>query len=238
MERPTTTYDLLPSDKKNDTFRVTFDLLTPRPHFILLPKPGVEMSMDHSLESNQKQKLIKAARDMLSSWNIDFGTLSIHRGSWISGESQTAHFHLCVDAQKYLAIFDEEKTTNFVKWFDTPLDALVWKKKYLKYYPTRVKAYPGEKYHAGAVAEIMAMGNMGDSSTPEVLYHPKHPKIGFLGGQNEDDNFENILTNMEQYATSNNLSENGGGFHLCLNLKVCSDSGTYVLWKILIKCAV
>ena len=111
------TYDLLPDDNRNDIFRVTFDLFTKRPHFMLLLQPGIEdLKPDHSLTPLQKQQLIVTARGMLSG-KISCGTLSIHRGSWISKHSTEAHFHLCVDAKTYLKIF-KAKETDYSSWFD------------------------------------------------------------------------------------------------------------------------
>ena len=233
-------YDLLPT---NDKFRVTFDLFKPRPHFLLFPKPGVGgMSEDHSLEDNQGQQLIETAREMLTSSNISSGTLSIHRGSWISKKSPTVHFHLCVDVTNYLRIYRAKKVTDFFSWFGNRRSFNHWKRKFEHRYEEDVEEYPREKYHGHAVDEInriianeqstseSTIGNMQSTSENAenlVYWHRKHPKIAFPGNGTAED-LENILIKMQEYAESNiltNSEDENCGCHLCLNLG--SDSGTY-----------
>ena len=225
-------YDLLPVHKKNDIFRVTFDLYTPRPHFILLPKPGVkDMSKDHSLTPEQRQQLIVTAREMLASSNISSGTLSIHRGSWISKKSRTAHFHLCVDVTNYLRIFEAKRHTDFFSWFKNNDCANHWMRKIGRSYARNVEEYPQKTYHGEDVENISdIIGKVGISeNTENLVYHRKHPKIGFPGNGTAED-LKNILIKMEEYAVLKELTirdskDENYGCHLCLNLG--SDSGTY-----------
>ena len=225
-------YDLLPADKKNDIFRVTFDLYTTRPHFILLPKPGFKvMSKDHSLTPEQRQQLIVTAREMLASSNISSGTLSIHRGSWISKKSRTAHFHLCVDVTNYLRIFEAKEETDFLSWFKNKDCADHWMRKIGRGYVKNVKEYPQKTYHGEDVENISdIIGKVGISeNTENLVYHRKHPKIGFPGNGTAED-LKNILIKMEEYAVLKKLTirdskDENYGCHLCLNLG--SDSGTY-----------
>ena len=216
-------YDLLPVKRENDMFRVTFDMFTPRPHFILLPKLGVQgMRKDHSLKNKQAQQLIVTAREMLASSNISSGTLSIHRGSWMrSKKSRTAHFHLCVDVTNYLRIFEAKR---------------VFERNKKSAYARNVKEYPYKTYHREAVEIIErdratnSLTNMQSTSenAENLVYHSKHPKIAFSGNGTTED-LKNILIKMQTYAEGNVLIRdkdgNHPGCHLCLNLG--SDSGTY-----------
>ena len=235
-------YDLLPVDKKNDIFRVTFDLYTARPHFLLLPQPGIEdMSEDHSFSPEQRQQLIVTAREMLASSNISSGTLSIHRGSWISKEYVTAHFHLCVDVTNYLRIFEAKKKTDFTSWFKSEDCVDSWMRKIAYGYVKNVKKYPTTTYHekaVGYISDIIGKDGARNSltkkqstseNTENLVYHRKHPKIGFPGNGTAED-LKNILIKMEEYAVLNELTirdsvHDNYGCHLCLNLG--SDSGTY-----------
>ena len=72
-------YDLLRGG--NNTFRVTFDWFTLRPHFIILPKnPKFIIRPDFScLNDGQTYSLINAAQCVLSLFNIPNAILSIHR---------------------------------------------------------------------------------------------------------------------------------------------------------------
>ena len=220
-------YDLLPVDGKNDKFRVTFDVFKARPHFILLPKTN--MSPSHSLTPEQGQQLIVTAREMLASWNFSSGTLSIHRGSWISSSfNPTAHFHLCVDVTNYLRIFKEKEKTDVVSWFKNTKSADHWKDRYQSDYPEKAKKYPKSKYHERAVKEISdIIGKVGISeNTENLVFHRKHPKIGFPGNGTAED-LKQILDKMQKYAKDKKLPNGDSitGCHLCLNLG--SDSGTY-----------
>ena len=226
-------YDLLPVKRENDMFRVTFDMFTPRPHFILLPKLGVQgMRKDHSLKNKQAQQLIVTAREMLASSNISSGTLSIHRGSWMrSKKSRTAHFHLCVDVTNYLRIFEAKRHTDFFSWFKNNDCANHWMRKIGRSYARNVEEYPQKTYHGEDVENISdIIGKVGISeNTENLVYHRKHPKIGFPGNGTAED-LKNILIKMEEYAVLKKLTirdskDENYGCHLCLNLG--SDSGTY-----------
>ena len=231
------TYDLLQDDREDAIFRIIFDLYTARPHFILLPKPGKVLERDHSLTTEQKQQLIAKANKMLSFYGISCGTLSIHRGSWISKKSLRAHFHLCVDAKTYLAILVQKGKYHEVN------------KRFFGNFSKMVEEYPVPKYHKKEVGKILhIISKSASNSSPEeqsasentenLLYHPEHPKIGFPGDGTTEEGLRNILIEMEEYAERNNLTtinskNEDDGCHLCLNL----GSGTY-FGKIKMKCVV
>ena len=104
MARPLEGYDLLPDE--NEPFLVTFDLYTPRPHFIILPKEPKSIQPPDFSALNDKQivSLINVAKSVLSRFNIPNATLSIHRGSWISKpKKKTPSFlaHICVDTNVF-----------------------------------------------------------------------------------------------------------------------------------------
>ena len=194
-------YDLLPVHKKNDIFRVTFDLYTPRPHFILLPKPGVkDMSKDHSLTPEQRQQLIVTAREMLASWNISSGTLSIHRGSWISKKSPTVHFHLCVDVTNYLNIYRAKKVTDFFSWFGNQRSYNRWKRKFEHRYEKDVEEYPREKYHGDAVDEINRIIANEQSTSESTIGNEQSTSESTIG--NEQSTSESAIGN--EQSTSEN----------------------------------
>ena len=191
-------YDLLPT---NDKFRVTFDLFKPRPHFLLFPKPGVGgMSEDHSLEDNQGQQLIETAREMLASWNISSGTLSIHRGSWISKKSPTVHFHLCVDVTNYLNIYRAKKVTDFFSWFGNQRSYNRWKRKFEHRYEKDVEEYPREKYHGDAVDEINRIIANEQSTSESTIGNEQSTSESTIG--NEQSTSESTIGNEQSTSES------------------------------------
>ena len=98
-------------------------------------------------------------------------------------------------------------------------------------YVKNVKDYPQKTYHGEDVENISdIIGKVGISeNTENLVYHRKHPKIGFPGNGTAED-LKNILIKMEEYAVLKKLTirdskDENYGCHLCLNLG--SDSGTY-----------
>ena len=115
MARQLEDYDLLPTGA-NETFRVTFDLCTPRPHFIILPKNRTAITSPdfRSLNDQQMRDLIKAARFVLSHFKIPSGILSIHEGKWST--TNDFHVHIHVNTERYLEILSNTLDKAIPGW--------------------------------------------------------------------------------------------------------------------------
>ena len=122
------TYDLLPHNSRCDTFKVNFDVYTPRPHFIILPHERSLVGHDYNyLNSSQRLKVIKAAVELVSH-NTSLkhsAILSIHTGSWISTRDMF-HAHVCVDVDDYLKIYAMKKS-EIPEWPSTKFVTRQWK---------------------------------------------------------------------------------------------------------------
>ena len=244
-------YDLLPQNE-NAMFRVVFDLFTPRPHFIILPKIGAIGNDFSSMTKEQTSSLIKAARSMLSSFNISKSTLSIHRGSWKSRDSNSFHAHICVDTEIYLQIFEQRQGT-IPNW---PSDEWVtnqWQSRLPQSYPENVRDYEHvrARFFWQDVRETERLIRFNDpgymaedirvpDSLPRdvrLMCHTKHPKIAFLREIHDPDPITaphdrdmfltTVLMAMEEFAnacgvTNLQASNSNKGCHLCLHL----SSGT------------
>ena len=228
-------FDLLPEGKKNDIFRVTFDFYTPRAHFVILAKIGCEVPQDFSqLTSFQVEKMIEAATSMMSSSDIPTGILSIHRGSWFSKKS-TLHAHVCVDVEQYLDIFERRKG-EIPQWPAKKYVTKQWKtNKDPRSYSENVKGYPHQGYFKEEVDAIYrtraSLGSAGQKSTSvqessglRVVYHPSHPKIGFVGAKMKTtEDMTQVLNVFETFAeeyglTSRETEDDDSGCHICLYL--------------------
>ena len=229
-----TYYDLL----ENDSFYVKFDIPTPRPHFIILPKHQACIKPDFSqMTPEQRKKLMKAARSMMKSFDIPSGILSIHRGYWFSSKIGF-HAHLCVEKELYLKVFDEEKC-NIVGWPNAKFLTKEWKaNQHPELYHDNVRGYPYENTYfereLAAIRELklhetvnlrrsvqQLMNLVGELKIPRLLLHPSEPKIGFVGKKDEIHS-ENLVWAMERFAaflglTNPDATNENDGCHLCLH---------------------
>lgn len=192
------TYDLLPHNSTYHTFKVNFDVYTPRPHFIILPHEEDSVGHDYSkLNSSEKLEVIKAAVEMVSHYTDlkHSAILSIHCGSWITTKDMF-HAHVCVDVDEYLKIYEDTKK-KIPEWPSEEFVTGQWKaSKNPEDYAMNVRGYPFKTYFKQEVAAIKAKQGQklpnessgGDSKDPSkfsILYHPSEPKIGFAVEKSE-----------------------------------------------------
>ena len=236
-------YNLLRDDFTNVTFAVAFDVYTPRPHFIILPKKGETVDPDFSLVTNkQTQQLIETGKSALACFKIDRGILSIHRGSWRTTRDKF-HVHICVDVESYLRIYESRKKV-IPNWPSRDYVTKQWRwKKDPRSYADNVRGYPYRSYLDDEVASIRTIRKRPsarktadikenphdeeaalEGCTTKIVYHSSHPKIGFVGTKPESiQELQNMLSAMEKFAKENNLNDmeskdENHGCHICLYL--------------------
>ena len=232
-------YDLL--HDSNPIFNVTFDFYSPRPHFIILTKKGASIEREFSrITHEQTQQLVKAGKSVLECFGIDAGILSIHRGAWRS-ERKKIHVHFCVDVESYLRVFESRKEA-IPNWPNKRYVTKEWKfSKDPLSYPQNVRGYPYRSYLEQEVKAIRENSSRepsnkiddlpleGDIIT-KVVYHPSHPKIGFVGKKPDSlQKLQQVLCAMEKFAKELELTDleskdENHGCHLCLYL----GSGMYL----------
>ncbi len=222
MESTESGFDLL----LNDTFYVIFDILTPRPHFLILPHQKAKIKPDFKeMEPAQREKLMEAVLSILTIFKIrgSSNILSFHRGSWFSKASTLFHAHICVDVNLYLDLFEQRKEE--IK--TSPL----WEKRGITpdQYPDEVRIYKrtyvkeeGERLPVPPRVIKWPVVDLG--GTTNVL-HLSHPKIGFVGKRNEIQPII-MLDVIEKFAQELGLtnwrSKDNiyGGCHVCLCLGI------------------
>ena len=222
------TYDLL----ENDSFYVNFDTPTPRPHFMVLPKTPNSIEHDFSLMTpKQTEELMRAVRSMMARFDIPSGTLSIHRGSWLSKKTKIFHAHICVDVDLYLQVFEQQESI-IPYWPNRGLYVTNnWKvnedigihSSYLE----NVRHYPYGSYLKKEVAAIGKLLGVPSPILPEVdvegisvILHPSHPKIGFVGKKTI--RLEVVVWAIEKFAQKLGLTISK------LNAKECYYDGCHV----------
>ncbi len=234
-------YNLLGDDFTNATFAVAFDVYTPRPHFIILPKSGKSVDPEFSLITNeQTQQLIETGKSALSCFKIDRAILSIHRGSWRTTRDKF-HVHVCVDVESYLRIYESRKK-DIPNWPSRDYVTKQWRwKKDPRSYAENVRGYPYRSYLDEEVASIRTIRKRPSRKTDvkdkpldeevplegcitKIVYHSSHPKIGFVGTKPESiQDFQNVLSAMEKFAKERDLvnmesKDENHGSHICLYL--------------------
>ena len=234
-------YNLLRDDSANGTFSVAFDVYTPRPHFIILPKSDKSVDPEFSRITNeQTQHVIETGKSALAYFKIDHGVLSIHRGSWRTTRDKF-HVHICVDVESYLRIYDKRKK-DIPNWPSRDYVTKQWRwKKDPRSYVENVPGYPYRSYLEDEVASIRTIrkrpsrktetkDNAVEEEAPlegcisKIVYHSRHPKIGFVGAKPESiQEFQNVLLTMEKFAKEHDLTnmeskDENHGCHICLYL--------------------
>ena len=123
-------FDLLEGNV--ELFYVNFDILTPRPHLMILPKDEETIGQDFTAMSDEQMgDLMEASYGTLQTvmktpFAIPGLILSLHRGAWFKKEvrdkntgktkAATFHAHLCVvDVNKYLQVFEANKDNLAVR---------------------------------------------------------------------------------------------------------------------------
>ena len=238
-------YNLLQGDFTNPIFNVKFDIFSPRPHFIILTRKGVEIGREFScITERQTQQLIQAGKSVLESFKIEGGILSVHRGAWRSSKGKI-HVHFCVDVESYLRVYESRKNA-IPNWLNKRHVTKEWKaSKDPSSYVQNVRGYPYRSYLQQEVKQIREKSSWVEPGVPleevkleggltKVVYHSSHPKIGFVGKKPESiEELQQVLWAIEKVAKElgltdlNSEDENHGG-HVCLYL----DSGMYLYWHI------
>lgn len=231
-------FDLLGG--KVNSFYVNFDILSPRPHLMILPKDEGTISQDFTAMSDQQKKyLMEASFATLQAVKEPFAIpgliLSLHRGTWFKKEvfdintrkskAATFHAHLCVaDVNKYLQVYEANKdnpavrNSQFWKGGNTP-----------ETYGENVKMHPTNKFFELDMAAIET-GQRGKLNPPdkpelpnvgvEIIFHPSHPKIGFVGEKKADPKkLFTLLCQMDEFALKiDGFYPNKEGYQVCLYL--------------------
>ena len=232
-------FDLLPSSKKDDIFRVAFDYYSPRPHFIIVPRDRKSVTNYNSLNPEEKLKIVKAAMEMVSHYNLQKSTiLSLHFGRW-GTEKNNFHAHVCVDVNEYLSIF-EQKKDKIPNWPSPKYVTKEWKaSKDHRHYAINVQKYPFKTYFEEEVKAIKdyrrtkpSTSTAGASAIPfppftALLYHPSDPKVGFAVEKSVRPRSAEALLEAQlaiiKFADRNKLTDmdakdEDDGCHVCLIL--------------------
>ena len=233
-------YDLLPLNEKCDTFKVAFDVYTPRAHFIILHHDKLRVSHDYNkLNDEARLKVVKAAMAMVSHYNLqESAILSLHCGSWITTKDRF-HAHVCVDVDDYLRIFDIKKK-EIPNWPSRDYVTRQWKESQNpKHYATNVRGYPFRTYFRDEVRAIedyrrqktaKKRTTVASSIPPNftILYHPSEPKVGFAVDDSPNSSSAEFRLEAQEalfeFASRNNLTDDmrsrdeNNGCHVCLVL--------------------
>ena len=232
-------YDLRPSSERCDTFRVAFDVYSPRAHFIILPQDRSRVSKDYNnLDHTARLKIIKAAMAMVSHYKLqNSAILSLHCGTWGSAKDKF-HVHVCVDVEDYLRIF-EAKQSEIPNWPSRNYVTKEWKKSQNpNHYVMNVRAYPFKTYFRDEVRVIedyrrQCLPSTSTAVAPAIppnftiLYHPSEPKVGFAVDDSLSLSSAEFLLEAQEalfeFARRNNLTDKNSkdensGCHVCLVL--------------------
>ena len=228
-----------------ELFYVNFDILTPRPHFMILPKDEETISQEFTAMSDEQiGDLMEASYGTLQTvmqtpFAIPGLILSLHRGKWFKKnvfdkntekeKAATFHAHLCVAyVNKYLKVFEANRDNPAVQ------NSQFWEKGNTpETYGENVKKHPTKKYFeqdVGVIINIIQKVQQGKLNLPDqpelpnvdmkIIFHPSHPKIGFVGKKEEDPKkLFTLLCQMDEFALKiDGLDPEKEGYHVCLYL--------------------
>ena len=231
-------FDLMPSNEKCDTFKVSFDYYTPRAHFMILPRDrsGTDYK---SLDPEAKLKVVKVAMAMVAHYKLQQSAiLSLHFGSWITTKNMF-HAHVCTDVKDYLGVF-ENKKKEIPNWPSSTYVTKQWRaSKDPRHYAKNVQQYPLRTYFKEEVNAIKeyrrtkpSTSTAGASAEPSppftaFLYHPSEPKLGFAVEKSATPKSAEALCEAQeaivQFADQSELTDmntrgDDNGCHVCLVL--------------------
>ena len=225
-----TEFDLL--NGENNLFYVTFDILTPRPHFLILPRKEANINRDFGeMKIQEIQELIKVARIVMERYKIPSGTLSFHRGSWFSPKAKTFHAHICVDVTLYSELFRQKKDQVKSRFWSPKITRENYLDLVLEYHTKSdfEKEVATTKRLPGILPNV-EWRSVDQEGIREVL-HPSHPKIGFVGkkGKIPPEKLIEVIDNFAKKLSLTNMDATGGdkGCHVCLYL----DSGKLIFYS-------
>ena len=229
-------YDLLPLDKKCETFFVTFDFYSPRAHFIIAPRRMFPAPENYNaLDHTTRLRIVAAAKAMVSHYGLEKSAiLSVHLGSWMT-KNDRFHVHVCVDLDDYLRLF-ETKKEEIPGWPSRKYVTREWRASQdPNHYEINVRGYPFKTYFKQELADIRNTQPQHLSSTGAlavapplcILYHPSEPKVGFAVEEPKKSNTDEFLLKVQEaiinFATTSNLTnihtkDGHSGCHMCLIL--------------------
>lgn len=193
---------------RDGTFRVNFDCYTARPHFIIVDDTSSKTYED--LNDDQKRQVISLALEMVNNYSLDESraVLSQHCGAWYNPR-HNYHAHLCVNANKYLAIL-EERRNEFNNWPHNDQD--------IRDYPINGMQREVDEIE-GLIIENVIEG------ADNVLFHPSEPRVGFVEEKSKKPTNPQAWLEVQQrlmsYANEKVLLGGEGdynGCHVCLVL--------------------
>lgn len=237
-------------DKK---FCVIFDILTPRPHFIVkfssenrkYPRFKKVEIQDLCLE--EIDDLLDCLFNFINNYELNSETIciSFHTGKWAS--TPDFHAHICVNLETYLKIFKEKNlnletikpTSNWcLKNFTQVLNNIQ------ELYIENVKFYKqscvvnGAKYKN---KEIQSMKNMKQNSAtiPSITdnirldFDMREPKLKFNFTKMDINNSRkticgNLLKEMCNFSKKIGILEKPNGCHICINIDLNNNYNGYV----------
>ena len=233
-------FDLLSTANENKIFKIVFDYYTPRPHFVILPRDGLELEgHDYSeLQETTKLELVKAATAMISEYKLEGGSiiLSIHRGAWLSNKSKF-HAPICADVNQYMQVF-HNKESEIPNWPNKRYVTRQWRASSdPTEYEMNVMGYPFKTYFKQELKSITELKkrDTGKASFIQpttyegytLLYHHSEPRVGFAVEKKSEDTsiagYVQTLNVMNRFAGEHGLTNMEGsgddkGCHICLVL--------------------
>ena len=232
-------FDLVPTAKESKIFKIVFDYYTPRAHFVILPRDGLELEgHDYSkLQEKSKLELVKAATAMISEYKLEGGSiLSIHRGSWITKKNMF-HAHVCAEVNEFIKVF-RKKEKEIPNWPSRNFVTRQWRaSRDPRDYEKNVQGYPFKTYFREELQSIRELKKKdkekGSFALPTsydgytLLYHPSEPRVGFVVEKESEDTstagYVQTLDVINKFAGEHGLTnmESSGddkGCHICLML--------------------
>lgn len=214
------TYDSLPGN--SETFEVTFDYYTPRPHFIIATRDK-EIKQYESLTDVQKEEVIKIANATFSEFKENTNctnasaVLSQHCGTWYT-ETHNFHAHLCLNKELFEVIFTDKKGD----WQNKPCDLEA------ELYISEAMSYPKRNFKEGELKKIHTLigtelpvgaKNESPSTFTDICFHPSQPRVGFFVKDKPADSQKwlDVQKEIIVFASTYKLT-NQNGCHVCLVL--------------------
>ena len=213
------TYDWLPGN--SETFEVTFDYYTPRPHFIIATR-NKKIKQYESLTDDQKKEVIKIAIDTFTKFkenctDCTTAVLSQHCGTWYSAK-ENFHAHLCVNMEFFRIIFKDKMGD----WPD--ISEILGAKEYFSNamsYPKTTKPNykdTGLKHIQSLTKKALLNGAKNESSSTftDICFHPSERRVGFLVENKPEGSQEwfKVQKGILVFASSYKIA----GCHVCLVL--------------------
>ncbi|RNA15755.1 hypothetical protein BpHYR1_002430 [Brachionus plicatilis] len=252
-ENPTNFDYTLYEDKK---FCVIFDILTPRPHFIVkfCPQsrkyPRFKRVEIQDLSSEDTRDLFEFIQNFTSHYGLNSEPfcISFHTGKWAS--TPEFHAHICVNLERYLKILLEKNLEiesvkpgsnwsmkNFTDKIKNVKDLYIENVKYYK----EACLLNGAKYQK---KEIESIAVLNQSSHPNFImpsYIPnirldfdlREPKLKFIYTSLNFESsrqkvFMDLLKEMCYFSNRFGFLEKSNGCHICISVDLNNNCNGYI----------